>query len=218
MALPLYGEQRRASLFRLVKRQNAASTFLMEAAPFFNPYAEIEVSAANLPHWRQDGVLYFVTFRLADSLPAEKVRSLRLEREAWLRAHPEPRPLEKEKEHWTLFGGRTQQFLDAGHGACLLSSPDARSTVEDALRCFDGKRYEFGRFVVAPNHVHVLVRPLPDHELSDILASWKSFTSLQINRLLGRRGPLWQKESYDHIVRNASALWHIERYIEGHLR
>ena len=190
----------------------------MRAEPFFNPYSETRVTAANLPHWRQDGVLYFVTFRLADSLPAEKVRSLQFEREAWVRVHPEPRSLQDEEEYWTLFGARTQQFLDAGHGACSLSSPDAQRIVEEALRHFDGERYELGKFVVAPNHVHVLVRPMPGYELSEILASWKSFTSLQVNRLLGRSGVLWQKESYDHIVRNASALWHIQCYIDGHIK
>jgi hypothetical protein len=190
----------------------------MDAAPFFNPYAEIQVNAANLPHWRQDGVLYFVTFRLADSLPAEKIRSLQLELEAWLRTHPEPRSPEDEQEYWTLFGARTQQFLDAGHGECLLASPEGRGFVEEALRHFDGERHELGKFTVAPNHVHVLVRPLPGYELSGILASWKSCLSLRINRHLGRQGALWQKESYDHIVRSASALWHIERYIEGHVK
>ena len=185
---------------------------------FFNPYAEIQVSAANLPHWRQDGVLYFVTFRLADSLPSEKRHSMQLEREAWLHAHPEPLTPGEEQEYWTLFGARTQQFLDAGHGACLLASPEMGVLVEDALRHFDAERYELGKLVVAPNHVHVLVRPLPGYELSGIVASWKSYTSLRINRRLGREGALWQKESYDHIVRSASALWHIERYIEGHLK
>ena len=185
---------------------------------FFDPYAETRVSAANLPHWRQDGVLYFVTFRLADSLPSEKVRSLQLEREAWLRMHPQPHSLEEEKEYWTLFGAHTQQFLDAGHGVCLLALPGVRVIVEGALRYFDGERYELGKFAVAPNHVHVLIRPLSGYDLSDILASWKSFTATQINRLLGRSGALWQKESYDHIVRNASALWHIERYIDGHIK
>ena len=188
----------------------------MDASPFFNPYAETRVTTANLPHWRQDGVLYFVTFRLADSLPADKIRSLQLECEAWLRVRRSPLTPAEEKEFWQLFGSRTQQFLDAGHGSCLLAKPGIGRIVEDSLRHFDGERYELGRFAIAPNHVHVLVRPLPGHELSGIVRAWKSYTARQINAALGRKGPVWQKETYDHIVRSASALWHIERYIEAH--
>ncbi|MFM8887680.1 MAG: transposase, partial [Chthoniobacterales bacterium] len=188
----------------------------MDASPFFNSYAETHVAAANLPHWRQNGVLYFVTFRLADSLPSEKIQSLQLEREIWLRAHAPPLTPAEEKEFWKLFGARTQQLLDAGHGSCRLAKPGIRSIVDDSLRHFDGQRYELGRFAIAANHVHVLVRPLPGHELSQIVQAWKSYTARRINAALGRKGPVWQKESYDHIVRNASALWHIERYIEAH--
>ena len=188
----------------------------MDASPFFDPYAETHVSAANLPHWRQDGVLYFVTFRLADSLPADKIRSLQLERETWLRAHSASLTPAEEKEFWKLFGARTQQLLDAGHGSCLLASPSIRSIVEDSLRYFDGQRYELGRFAIAANHVHVLVRPLPGFELSQIIRAWKSYTSRHINAALGRKGSVWQKETYDHVVRGASALWHIERYVKAH--
>jgi REP element-mobilizing transposase RayT len=188
----------------------------MDTSPFFNPYAETHVSAANLPHWRQDGVLYFVTFRLADSLPAEKIQTMRLERETWLRSHPQPHAPQQEKEYWDRFGERTHYWLDSGHGACLLAKPDIRVIVEGALRHFDGQRYELGRFVVAPNHVHVLVRPLNGHKLSGILQAWKSYTARKVNAALGRSGPVWQKESYDHIVRGVSSLWHIERYIEAH--
>jgi hypothetical protein len=188
----------------------------MDAATFFSPYAETHVAAANLPHWRQDGVLYFVTFRLADSLPAEKINSLCLEREAWLRVHQPPLTDQEEKEFWERFGSRIEKSLDAGHGDCLLAKPGVRGIVDEALRYFDGERYELGCFVTAANHVHVLVRPLGGHELSGIIQAWKSYTAKQINRALGRKGPVWQKESYDHIVRGASALWHIERYIEAH--
>ena len=62
----------------------------LEAAHFFNPYAAIDMREATLPHWRQEGVTYFVTFRLADSLPAEKIDPWRRERQEWLNKHPEP--------------------------------------------------------------------------------------------------------------------------------
>jgi REP element-mobilizing transposase RayT len=54
-----------------------------------------------------------------------------------------------------------------------------------------------------PNHVHAVVRPEPPRALSNILKSWKTYTAVHVNRLLGREGSsFWQKESYDHCCRN----------------
>jgi hypothetical protein len=44
--------------------------------PFFNPEARLIIRRGKLPHWRQEGVVYFVTFRLADSLPQAKLEWL----------------------------------------------------------------------------------------------------------------------------------------------
>ncbi len=38
-----------------------------------DPHAEIEVAERYLPHWLQVGAATFVTFRTADSIPAEVV-------------------------------------------------------------------------------------------------------------------------------------------------
>ena len=37
----------------------------------------------HLPHWRQDGATYFVTFRLADSLPQSKLDELKALKAEW---------------------------------------------------------------------------------------------------------------------------------------
>ena len=63
-----------------------------------------------------------------------------------------------------------------------------------------------------PNHVHAVLRPYDDFELSSILHSWKSFTSKQANKIIGRTGEFWQAESYDHLVRDAQDFHHCIRY------
>ena len=83
--------------------------------------------------------------------------------------------------------------------------------VEQALRHFDGERYWLGHFVVMPNHVHLIVRPIMGHELSDILHSWKTFTAREINRRIGGGGQLWQHESFDHIVREEHELEQVQQ-------
>jgi len=55
--------------------------------------------------------------------------------------------------------------------------------------------------------------PRPNFALSDILHSWKSFTANVINERLRTTGPLWQKESFDRIVRSARSLERIREYI-----
>lgn len=65
-----------------------------------------------------------------------------------------------------------------------------------------------------PNHVHVILRPLSSHALEDILHSWKSFTATAANKILGRTGAFWQKESYDHIVRDAHELQRTVKYVQ----
>ncbi len=52
----------------------------------FDPHAPVRIHEMHLPQWRQDGVTYFVTSRLADSMPREKLEQWRDERDTWLRA------------------------------------------------------------------------------------------------------------------------------------
>jgi REP element-mobilizing transposase RayT len=74
------------------------------------------------------------------------------------------------------------------------------------------RRYHLHAFVVMPNHVHLLVTPhVP---AARWLGPLKGFTAHEANRLLGRDGPFWQGESYDHLVRDEEEFRRIQRYIE----
>ncbi len=69
-----------------------------------------------------------------------------------------------------------------------------------------------------PNHVHVLLTPVTPFELRDVLKSIKGYTARRINVLLGRKGAVWQRDSYDHIVRDMNQLESFQRYIRGNPR
>jgi|SRR5665213_896073 len=195
---------------------DSASTFILGV---FKPSEGVgHVRGGNLPHWRQGGVTYFVTWRTADSIPAQRVREWLREREVWLARNPPPRSQMQIDEYSHNFTATWERWLDECHGECLLRRPDLRRVVEDAIRYFDGQRYALGESVVMPNHVHVLVTPLPGHALSQILQRWKSFTSHRINRILGRSGAFWQKETFDHIIRSADQLERVTRYIRDNPR
>lgn len=187
----------------------------------FSPNAETRVFRNRLPHWRQPGVTYFITTRMADSVPHGVLRQWQVERENWLRSNDckEPEDLDGlpdkiRREYHERFTAAWHRFLDAGSGECALRDPENACVVASALRHFDGERYLLDDFVVMPNHLHVLVTPAPGHELSDILKSWKGFAARQINQRTGRSGALWQPESFNHIVRSPEQLERFRRYIE----
>jgi len=180
----------------------------------FDEFAEVDITRRNLPHWQQPEKTYFVTFRLADSIPATKLSQLEDERRVWLNANPEPWTAEQRRSYYERFSAKIDEWLDAGSGSCVLRDERAAKVIADALIHFDGERYDLEAWVVMPNHVHVVVTPRDEHHIGDILHSWKSFTAHRINDLLGRTGRFWQHESYDHIVRNERALYKIQEYID----
>ena len=72
--------------------------------------------------------------------------------------------------------------------------------------------------VVMPDHVHLLFWPLRDERgwpfpLVDILQCLKSATAHRINRLLHTSGPVWEEESFDHVLRSDEGLKNTCEYI-----
>lgn len=175
-------------------------------------------SRGYLPHVKVNGATYFVTFRLADSLPAEIIIRLKGRRED-LKRRAQQLPAEPSclqcKEYWTSEADGIDALLDRSHGEVWLSRPSIASLVSSALIHFSTIRYQLAAWVVMPNHVHVVVCPQPGQTLEKIVHSWKSFTANQANRILGRSGqPFWQKESYDHWIRDEADLIHCCHYTE----
>jgi REP element-mobilizing transposase RayT len=186
---------------------------------FFDPDAPRSERHGNLPHWEQRGAVYFVTFRLADAMPIaareEWIRRLRLLREIGGGA---PRNADNSllRTEWRR---HQELWLDRGCGSCLLREGRARRIVESALAHFDGARYRIHSRVVAANHVHALVQPRDDWRLPSILHSWKSFTAkrlLELDGISSCSNTIWQKESFDHIVRDPASFTRYKEYIEAH--
>ncbi len=199
-----------------VLRPGKSSTPSVPVLPFlsFDPHSPVAKSGRHLPHWRQEGCTYFVTLRLADSVPQDRLLQWQTELRQWRRRHPEPHTPDQEKEYAEFFADRFHRWLDEGRGECWLKRPELARVVEEALRFFDAQRYWLGHFVIMPNHVHVLVRPFGNHTLSEILHSWKSSTAKRINTLLERTGTVWQDESFDCIVRDEAALEKFSTYVQ----
>ena len=180
---------------------------------FFNPFAEIRHTENRLPHWQQEGAVYFITFCLADAVPIRLRNEWKNEREAWLRLHPKPWSNEIEIEYHRRFSGAIERSLDAGNGSCLLRRPECAQVVAETLRHFEGERVAMISFVVMPNHVHALFVQNRKWPLEKLIHSWKRFTTRQINKLLGGSGSFWQRDYFDRLVRDEQHFGNCVRYI-----
>ena len=171
---------------------------------------------AYLPHWTRDGAWYAVTFRLWDSIPADVLNSWRFEQKNIIKtAEQMKRPLtEKEKQRLAyLQSERIERYLDAGVGSCYMKDNRVARLVADSVTHFENQRYDLAAWCVMPNHVHVVCKPFPRHELSNILHSWKSFSAKEANRILGRQGAFWQTEPHDHLIRDQADFVHAVSYV-----
>jgi putative transposase len=180
---------------------------------FFNPYAEIRHTTNRLPHWQQEGAVYFGTFRLGDSVPQHLSNQWMGDRSIWIQLHPEPWSYETAQEYHKRFSGAIERWLDVGYGECVLRRPECAEIVADTLRHFDGERLGLVAFIVMPNHVHAVFVQHPEWPLEKILRSWKSFTTRRLNELLGRSGSLWQRDYFDRLVRDHAHFANCVRYI-----
>jgi len=81
-----------------------------------------------------------------------------------------------------------------------------------------GKRFQLHAAVVMPEHVHLLLTPLCDEKgwpygLPGILKAIKGISARNVNKLLGLSGPVWQDESFDHVLRSQDSLEEKLEYI-----
>ena len=96
----------------------------IEKPVFFSRRSQVAASrSGDLPHWEQAGATVFVTFRLADSIPQEKLNQWRGEEEEWDRQHPQPWDDETQLLHDRMFAMAREEWLDRGYGECLLAMP-----------------------------------------------------------------------------------------------
>ena len=177
-------------------------------------------SSGSLPHWFKEGATYAVTFRLADSIPHSvleeySLEKLRLEKIAAQAENDgeESKFRDVQAQIESLFSDRMEQALIVGHGECFMGRKEIASIVRNAIFGYAGERYEIGAWCVMPNHVHLLIKPFKGHSLSSILQGMKSISAKEANAFLGREGAFWQKESYDHMIRDAENFANQKKYI-----
>jgi type I restriction enzyme R subunit len=172
-----------------------------------------EATERMLPHWSLANIYTFVTWRLADALPQAKLQEWTTSRDTWLLNHPKPWDEVTEGLYAEKFGDELEKWLDAGHGCCVLKDTAINEIMEKSILHFHGERYKIIAYAIMPNHVHVLFHPLAGWDVSSLIQGWKSFSAHAVNKALARKGPLWQQESWDRLIRNELHLAWVISYI-----
>ncbi len=177
----------------------------------------------HLPHFQPRGFTLFITFRLANSLPIDV-----LERLSQASKHVEdslsklPDTPEshrrREQERLALF----EKWDDALHttpvGEHFLADDRIAAIVADCIRYHDKDWFDLDAYCIMSNHAHLVLTPrekseTEDYGLAQIMHNIKRNSSKQANLILGRSGPFWQHESYDHVVRDDAELERIVKYV-----
>ncbi|MCM8539382.1 MAG: transposase [Lentisphaeraceae bacterium] len=154
-----------------------------------------------LPHY--DGSQYqMITYRLADSLPEHILQNL------------DDDSLKRRNQ--------IEQYLDVGHGSCLLGIPEVAQEVINSWNYFSGERYDLIAGVVMPNHVHVLIKTNDEWPVSKIVWSWKTHMTnfirkdvLDVNAAQECSAPakIWQREYWDRFIRDEKHFNSALKYI-----
>jgi REP element-mobilizing transposase RayT len=191
----------------------------------YNPQCSGIHSRGYLPHVKREGANYFVTFRLADSLPkevlmklesrrADQLRQLAAQRDAFERGLTGRAPDDNEQDINRAYHREVERYLDRGAGESYLARPPIAELVARAIQFFEGQRYRVHAWVVMPNHAHAVVWPMPNHLLGNVVGSWKGFTGRKANQMLNRVGQaFWQPEPFDHWIRDNDEKARICRYV-----
>ena len=172
----------------------------------------------NLPHWQKPGAEYFVTFRLAGSLPKNVIRQLKESRDNFYKNFSHRADYQSKSRQFEAFLFKKYESLLDGQrtGPLWLSNKNVADIVTEALHFRNNKEYDLYAFCIMSNHVHLVFKDLysnhEDQEIEEafpvtkIMQGLKSYTGLMANRELNRSGSFWHEESYDRLIRNANEL------------
>lgn len=173
-----------------------------------------------LPHFQPTNErAYFVTTRLAGSLPKVVIEQLHMEHEkvlaeiTSLKLAEEKKAILTDEQNRRYFGKFDQlldNHIDEPH---WFRSPSIAQLAYDSFLYFHEKRYTMICFTIMSNHVHLLFWINADKAVYGIMHSLKRYIANEANKLLDREGVFWARESYDRAVRNDEELKRIIQYI-----
>jgi REP element-mobilizing transposase RayT len=176
----------------------------------------------NLPHIFAEDKPIFITYRLKFTLPQKVMDQYKKQVEDWnkdLLSLPKDERITRLKtKDSELFDWFDRLIAMSPEVPSLLHRDGIREIIEESFKHFDGLRYTLLSYCIMPNHVHVLILPRLQengkiYSISHTVYTWKKYTAAAINKSLGKKGSLWQKESYDSLVMDYQGLGNVLEYI-----
>lgn len=184
----------------------------------------------NLPHFLPKGYAFFVTFRLANTIPKNVYDEIKTRYNSEIKRimgyDNDKKKYEAYKNLQNYVFRKYESILDkADFGRDWLRNEKIAKIVENAFYFNNKKKYDLIAFTIMPNHVHIILKPYEDEQkanktgksekyvLTKIVGNIKSFTANKANEELKRKGSFWHNESYDHVIRDEKELRAFTEYI-----
>lgn len=121
-------------------------------------------------------------------------------------------------------------YLDQNNlGDIRLDNKSVADVISQKLHEYNSVYYNLMAYTIMPNHVHVLfdfscqvtdedglTQTIPTvkyKQLDQVMQLIKGGSSFEINKILGRNGPVWARESYDRVVRDHEEKGNVICYI-----
>lgn len=184
---------------------------------------ETTITKRKLPHIYPIGASFFVTFRLANSVPDEVLADLKTQKEKQAtfiqnQSNPDTENslYDLEKRFFAFYDAMLDKYSNPND---FLRNDKVAQIVASKFIEFDGVFYDLVAYCIMSNHVHILIDTanyislLPHHTFAKTMQYIKGGSARLCNQLLGRQGDFWAEESYDHYVRNLTEKDNIIKYI-----
>lgn len=164
-----------------------------------------------LPHFQPKDGVFFITFRLHGTLPKHIMEHLKDEYEIlYLKSKSQS---EKDELHLSYFDQYDSILESHNLNNNILKYSENAEIVKEAIHFRDEKDYKLICYSIMPNHVHLIFYKA-QKQVFKILGSLKRHTARQINVLNKTTGKrVWQKESYDNLIRNRNDLVNKINYV-----
>ena len=163
----------------------------------------------NLPHWYVSERACFVTYVVRGALAAAPSAYYRIARAEY--AARVGRALDREEDLvlvWELAITRIESYLEKTAGVDTFLLADARCArvvFESLLWLHERGELRLLALCIMSNHVHIVADYFTSPP-STLIGRHKSFSSNQINKLLGRTGRNFHDESFDHLPRTLAKV------------
>ena len=162
-----------------------------------------------LPHWEVMAGLYFVTVRLAGSLPNHAVKeirsmSLRLQEAEGGELPERQRQVFRSMEKW----------LDRADTVRYLAIPEIARMIMDAIRHRHAqRRWRIIEYVIMPNHIHAFLTHR-EKSLKAAVEGFKRWTGHDAAKFIDPKGKrFWHRECFDRWSRSPEQDDRFIRYI-----